>query len=157
NHIGLPLTILQMNQGTEMLILEMGMSDFGEIELLSKIGLPDYAIIINIGESHIEHLGSREGIAKAKLEIKSGLDQDGLLIIDGDEPLCKMEDDEDVRTCGLTPSNHFIVTDVEMTELATTFVVNDQAYTITLAGKHHAQNASFVIALALHFQMDQEM
>src|SRR5699024_1235287 len=67
NHIGLPLTILGMPNDAEVLILEMGMNHFNEIDLLSKIARPDYAIITNIGESHIEHLGSREGITKAKL------------------------------------------------------------------------------------------
>src|SRR5699024_9799471 len=69
NEIGLPLTILDMNIETEVLILEMGMSDFGEIDRLSRIAEPDYAIITNIGESHIEQLKSSSGIAKAKLEI----------------------------------------------------------------------------------------
>src|SRR5699024_664736 len=59
NEIGLPLTILDMNIETEVLILEMGMSDFGEIDRLSRIAEPDYAIITNIGESHIEQLKSR--------------------------------------------------------------------------------------------------
>src|SRR5699024_10995080 len=134
---------------TEILILEMGMSDFGEIELLSKIGMPDYAIITNIGESHIEHLGSREGIAQAKLEIKVGLKQNGILIIDGDEKLLQGEHDNDnVVTCGFSTANDFFVDDVSMTEIETTFTVNGLSYTIPLAGKHHAQNASFVIALA---------
>src|SRR5699024_2347147 len=60
NHIGLPLTILGMPRTTEVLILEMGMSDRKEIERLAEIAKPDYAIITNIGESHIEFLGSRQ-------------------------------------------------------------------------------------------------
>src|SRR5699024_5003327 len=52
NHIGVPLTILSMMRDTEMLVLEMGMNHFNEIDLLSKIASPDYAIITNIGESH---------------------------------------------------------------------------------------------------------
>ena len=87
NEIGMPLTILQMKDDTEVLVVEMGMSDFGEIDRLTNIAQPDYAIITNIGESHIEHLGSREGIAKAKLEITNGLKRDGKLLIDGDEKL----------------------------------------------------------------------
>src|SRR5699024_4072048 len=89
NHIGLPLTILDMDPTTQVLILEIGMNRFGEIERLSKIAKPDYAIITNIGESHIEFLGSREGIAQAKLEILSGMHKDATILIDGDEPLLK--------------------------------------------------------------------
>src|SRR5699024_429066 len=157
NHIGLPLTILQMEQGTEMLILEMGMSDFKEIETLSNISLPDYAIITNIGESHIEHLGSREGIAKAKLEIKAGLKEGCLLIIDGDEVLMEKEhEQEHVLSCGFTQTNEYIVTNVDITEEETKFFVNDVPFTIPLVGKHHAQNASFVFALAKHLHMSDE-
>ncbi len=87
NHIGLPLTILQMDEDTQMAVLEMGMSGSGEIALLSKIALPETAIITNIGEAHLQQLGSREAIARAKLEIIEGLREDGLLIYNGDEPL----------------------------------------------------------------------
>jgi len=87
NHIGLPITILEMPQDTEVIILEMGMSHAGEIKLLSDLAKPDIAIITMIGESHIEHLGSRARIADAKMEIVSGLKENGLLIIPGNEPL----------------------------------------------------------------------
>ena len=89
NEIGMPLTILQLDQDTEISILEMGMSGFHEIEALSQLANPDIAIITNIGESHMQDLGSREGIAKAKAEISFGLKPQGLFIYDGDEPLLK--------------------------------------------------------------------
>lgn len=73
NEIGVPKTILSMPEDTEVLILEMGMRGLGEIELLSKTAEPDYAIITNIGTAHIERLGSRENIRKAKLEIAKSL------------------------------------------------------------------------------------
>src|SRR5690625_1547599 len=83
NHIGLPLTMVNMPANTEVLVLEMGMNNFGEIEQLSKLAQPDIGVIVNIGESHIEFLKTREGIAQAKLEIKEGLKEGGYLIIDG--------------------------------------------------------------------------
>ena len=73
NHIGLPLTVLELDDQIEVVVLEMGMSGFGEIELLTSIAKPDIAIITNIGDAHMLQLGSREGIARAKLEIASGL------------------------------------------------------------------------------------
>ncbi|SFB35857.1 UDP-N-acetylmuramoyl-tripeptide--D-alanyl-D-alanine ligase [Cohnella sp. OV330] len=91
NHIGLPLTILRADRNTEVLVLEMGMSGFGEISLLSRIAKPDVAVITNIGESHLEHLGSRRGIAQAKLEIAEGLKDGGTLVYNGDEPLLREE------------------------------------------------------------------
>lgn len=87
NHIGLPLTILGMAADTELLVLEMGMSGRGEIELLSKLGRPELAVITNIGESHLLQLGSRKEIARAKLEIVAGLKPGGTLVYNGEEPL----------------------------------------------------------------------
>src|SRR5690625_5697084 len=86
NHIGLPLTILQMKHNTDILIVEMGMNAFHEISLLTHIARPDYAIITNIDEFHIKNLGSRERIVKAILEITERLKNKEFLIIDGDEP-----------------------------------------------------------------------
>ena len=83
----MPLTILDLDIDTEISILEMGMSGFHEIELLSSIAEPDIAVITNIGESHMQDLGSREGIAQAKSEITIGLKAQGTFIYDGDEPL----------------------------------------------------------------------
>ncbi|PTK45580.1 UDP-N-acetylmuramoylalanyl-D-glutamyl-2, 6-diaminopimelate--D-alanyl-D-alanine ligase, partial [Staphylococcus nepalensis] len=87
NEIGMPLTILELDEDTEISILEMGMSGFHQIELLSEIAQPDIAVITNIGESHMQDLGSREGIARAKFEIVAGLKPEGVLLYDGDEPL----------------------------------------------------------------------
>ena len=89
NHLGLPLTILSMEEDTDVAVLEMGMSSRGEIEFLSKLARPDLAIITNIGESHLLDLGSREEIANAKLEIIEGLASGGTLIYYGDEPLLR--------------------------------------------------------------------
>lgn len=67
NDIGLPFTVFSINSETEIAVVEMGMSNFGEISYLTNIARPDNAIITNIGTSHIEFLKSREGILKAKM------------------------------------------------------------------------------------------
>lgn len=87
NEIGLPQTILDMPSDTQMLVLEMGMSEFGEIDFLSRLATPDVAAITLIGESHMENLGSREGIAKAKMEILNGLKPGGGIVFPANEPL----------------------------------------------------------------------
>lgn len=159
NEIGLPLTILQMNQDTEVLILEMGMSGFHEIDLLTRIAKPDYAIITNIGESHIEHLGSRAGIAKAKLEIAKGLKAEGVLIIDGDEPLLTSYTDyAHVVRCGTRQENDHTVTNIELKSTGTKFLFDRQTcFHLPLLGEHHAKNASFVISLAKMLGLEDEM
>ena len=81
NEIGMPLTILDLDKNTDISILEMGMSGFHEIELLSTIAEPDIAVITNIGESHMQDLGSREGIAQAKSEITIGLKSNGTFTV----------------------------------------------------------------------------
>ena len=87
NHVGLPKTILREKEDAEGMVLEMGMNHFGEMSYLTGIAKPNVAVITNIGTSHIEFLGSREGILKAKMEILEGLQEGGTLILNGDEPL----------------------------------------------------------------------
>lgn len=87
NNIGLPLTILSAPADTQMLVLELGMNHFGEMSRLTDIARPDVVVITNIGSMHIEHLGSREGILRAKLEILEGLRPGGTAVFNGDEPL----------------------------------------------------------------------
>jgi len=87
NDIGMPMAILAMPEDTQVAVLEMGMNHFREIAYLSGIGKPDIAVIVNIGTMHIEHLGSMEGILRAKLEILEGMPQNGKLILNGDDSL----------------------------------------------------------------------
>lgn len=91
NEIGLPYTLLHMPEDTQVCVVEMGMSAFGEIELLSKIAKPDIAVVTLIGESHLEFLGSRAGIARAKLEILNGLKENGIFIYPANEALIETE------------------------------------------------------------------
>ena len=87
NDIGLPMSILAMPAETQMAVLEMGMNHFGEMAYLASIAHPDIAVITNIGTMHIEYLGSREGILKAKMEIMQGMQKKGIAVFNGDEPL----------------------------------------------------------------------
>ncbi|MBE6947253.1 MAG: UDP-N-acetylmuramoyl-tripeptide--D-alanyl-D-alanine ligase [Ruminococcaceae bacterium] len=87
NDIGMPMAILSIPEDTEIAVLEMGMNHFREIAYLTSIGLPDLAVIINIGTMHIEHLGSKEGILQAKLEILEGLQPGGVILLNGDDEM----------------------------------------------------------------------
>lgn len=159
NLIGLPLTILQMNRDTKYLVLEMGMDRFFEIEALSAIARPDYAVITNIGESHIEFLGSRAGIASAKLEIIKGLSPTGQLVIDGDEPLLyeRFFQGQQIK-CGFKAHNDLKIADINIAENGTRFTLNNHmTYQIPLIGAHHAKNASYAIAIAEKLGMSQAL
>jgi UDP-N-acetylmuramoyl-tripeptide--D-alanyl-D-alanine ligase len=161
NHIGLPLTVLSMSEDTEVAVLEMGMSNFGEIEFLSKLAEPDAAIITNIGESHMQELGSRAGIAKAKLEIATGLSKNGLLVINGDEPLLidSTKDTESVysiETFGFNEKNDFYPTLIEMNESGSEFELNkakDVRFKLGVLGKHNISNTLAAIAVARKFSL----
>lgn len=87
NQIGVPMSVLNLSPDDRAAVFELGMSHPGEIDALTRIVRPNIAVITNIGSSHIEHLGSREGIRDAKMEIVNGLQPGGALILNGDEPL----------------------------------------------------------------------
>ncbi|MGF7146118.1 UDP-N-acetylmuramoyl-tripeptide--D-alanyl-D-alanine ligase [Anaerotaenia torta] len=87
NEIGLPLTVLNIREYHDIAVLEMGISDFGEMHRLSKIARPDICVITNIGQCHLENLGSREGILKAKTEIFDFMSENGRVCVNGDDDM----------------------------------------------------------------------
>lgn len=85
NEVGLPLTVLRIQEDTEVAVLEMGISDFGEMHRLSEIAKPDICVITNIGQCHLEKLGTRDGILKAKTEIFDFMKENGSICLNGDD------------------------------------------------------------------------
>jgi UDP-N-acetylmuramoyl-tripeptide--D-alanyl-D-alanine ligase len=81
------MAILAMEEDTQVMVLEMGMNHFREMAYLSQIAMPDIGVIVNIGTMHIEHLGSREGIRQAKLEILEGMADNATLLLNGDDDM----------------------------------------------------------------------
>lgn len=119
NDIGLPLTILGLEEDHEVMILEMGMNHFGEIHYLSSIAKPNIAVITNIGVSHIENLGSRQGILQAKSEIFDYIRKNGVGIINGDEPLLQdLKEQLKIQTLtfGMNHNNEYYVSDIAQTK-----------------------------------------
>lgn len=89
NDIGVPLTLLRLEEHHEVAVIEMGMNHFGEIELLAGIVRPDIGLISNVGVAHIEYLGSREGILRAKCEMFSGMQETGTAILNMDNDMLR--------------------------------------------------------------------
>jgi len=87
NEIGVPLTLFKLSREHEIAVIEMGMSNFGELSRITKAAKPNLAVITNVGEAHIENLGSREGILKAKLEVLEGMPQGSTVIMNGDNDM----------------------------------------------------------------------
>lgn len=161
NNLGLPITILSLDEDTEFAVLEMGMSGYGEIEFLSNLAEPHYVAITNIGEAHMQDLGSREGIAKAKFEIVSGLQEDGCLFYDGDEELLRPfvqtfnEKNElsSIKTIsfGMDSSNALSAASIQATENGSEFDVKgllEGHFMIPVLGKHQVKNALVAILVA---------
>ena len=86
NHIGLPLTLLSLEDGDECSVVEMGMNHAGEIKVLVDIALPDAAIVTNVGMAHIEHLGSQEAIAWEKGTLPANVHADGIVVLNANDP-----------------------------------------------------------------------
>lgn len=153
NEIGLPYTILSMNESTEVLVLEMGMDRKGDIELLSTIGCPDVAAVTLVGESHIEHLGSRQGIAEAKMEIVSGLKRGGTLIVPSNEPLIVpmlKEITQKAITFGLDTEANMSAVILEELKNKTTFKTTlypEVIFSIPVLGKYNVNNALIAILI----------
>ena len=158
NDIGMPMAILSMPEDTEIAVLEMGMNHFGEISYLTGIAKPDVAVIVNIGTMHIEHLGSMEGILRAKLEILEGLGEDGCIVLNGDDPLLWNLHDTLDRVTYFASSNTesaVLATDVLEENGKLTFQVNMSDTHIDVAlpleGLHYVADALAAIAVGLHF------
>lgn len=155
NHIGLPLTVLNLDEDTDIAILEMGMSARGEIQFLTELARPNAVIITNIGESHLLDLGSREGIAEAKLEIISGLQENGLLVYHGDEPLLKnrlKSFSGNVKTFGRSNENDLYPVEINQSETGNVFTINgyDEPFSLPVLGTHNVLNA-LASMLVAHF------
>ena len=90
NEIGVPLTLLGLSDATQVAIVEMGMENRYEIDALTRLVQPDIAVITNIGEAHLENLGSIENIARAKAEIVHGLKENGVLLFNGEQDVLKL-------------------------------------------------------------------
>ncbi len=85
NEVGLPLTILRIRDCHEAAVVEMGISDFGEMTRLAEIARPDICVITNIGMCHLENLKDRDGVLKAKTEIFKHMQENGTVILNGDD------------------------------------------------------------------------
>lgn len=164
NHIGLPLTLLSLKEDTEVAVLEMGMSNFGEIDLLTKLAKPDVALITNVGDAHLQDLGSREGIAKAKLEIVNGLKDNGLFVYPGDEPLLKEQlvsiaKPIRTKTFGKSNNNDFYANQIEFNDSGTAFKTNvtDLTFHLPFLGEYNVMNALAAMIVANEFGVSYPM
>lgn len=158
NEIGVPLTLLRIRDEHEVAVVEMGISDFGEMHRLSKMARPNLCVITNIGQCHLENLKSREGILKAKTEIFDFMAEDGEVCLNGeDDMLCT------VRKVNGKATHFFGLNGVEGQEIYATDIISKGlwgseavlhmpegavAVNVTLPGRHMVINAAAAACVA---------
>lgn len=161
--IGLPLSMLEADGTENISVVEMGMSGLGEIDFMSRIVGPKVACITNIGSSHLELLGTRENICRAKLEIVNGMPGDGVLFANGDEPLLRTMCPEHVNVKFVSfedTSADVYVTNVHYSTAGSTFDIRVSGALMERVqlkgiGKPFVWAAAFAIAVAKHKGMEE--
>ncbi len=161
NEYGLPLTILSMQEDTEIEVLEMGMSGLGDIKLLCEIAPPDIAVITNSTDVHINDLGSVENILKAKMEIAEGVKKEGILVYLGDSPPLKKAVENLHRNInkisfGENPINNYTTEFCFSTNKGINLKVNEKEYFLPMLGRHNIYNAAAAVAVAENLGFNAE-
>ena len=162
--IGMPMSMLELSQRNDAAVFEMGMSGLGEIEFMSEAAQPDIAVITNIGSSHLEMLGSRENICRAKMEITTGLKDGGTLFLNGDEPLLQGHESDryNVRYFGMKNEEcDYFASNIRNTETGIIFDMRTPTseykdIEINLAGSHNVYNAMVAFSVGLRMDMAEE-
>ena len=162
--IGMPMSMIELSQRNDAAVFEMGMSGLGEIEFMSEAAQPDVAVITNIGSSHLEMLGSRENICRAKMEITAGLKDGGTLFLNGDEPLLQGHESEryNVRYFGMKNEEcDYFASNIRNTETGLVFDMRTPAgeykdIAINLVGSHNVYNAMVAFSVGLRMDMSEE-
>ena len=152
NHIGLPYTLLNVTDEEKFVVLEMGMSSLGEIRRLGEISSPDYAIITNIGDSHIEFLKTRDNVFKAKTEFLEFVNKENTFVCGDDEYLGKL----DVNRIGFNDNNTHKIESYEFSNKGSKFVLDGKEYEMSLLGKHNISNTAIAIEVAKKIGLTDE-
>ncbi len=156
NHIGLPLTLLQLEEDDKFIALEMGMSDLGEIRMLGEIAGPNYAIVTNIGDSHLEFLENRDNVFKAKTEIFEFVKPE-FRVVYGDDPYFK--DAEAVRV-GMNDNNDYIISNFHQDkrggEFKLSFLEDEMKVQTNLYGEYNSVNIALAMTVALKIGVSKE-
>ena len=156
NDIGMPMAILGMPEDTQVAVVEMGMNHFREMAYLSRIARPDLAVILNIGTMHMEHLGSQEGIRRAKMEILEGMAPDARLVLNGDDALLRSleeQPEQPILYFGTDDSLNVYATDIRQDDTLC-FTAHDDGgdsfpVRLHVEGSHYVPDALAAVTVGL--------
>ena len=157
NEIGLPYTALHMPDDTEKIVLEMGQDHMGDIELLSKIAKPHISVVTLIGEAHLEFFGSRDKIAKGKMQITEGMNSDGILIVP-DDPIIEDYLPDNMMVIRFGDNEEISVQDLQEEKDSLTFRTSILSLPICLPvpGKYNATNAVVAACVGKLLAVEEE-
>lgn len=164
NDLGVPLTLFALEEDAEIAVIEMGISDFGEMAVLSKIVKPDVCVLTNIGNCHLERLIDRDGVKKAKTEMFEFMNPEGFAVLCGeDDKLAEIETVAGKKpvTFGLGENKDFTAESITSNnEDRTSFTVKYEggefSATVYALGNHMVTNALCAAALGNHFGLSDE-
>jgi UDP-N-acetylmuramoyl-tripeptide--D-alanyl-D-alanine ligase len=167
NHLGVPLTLVRLNDTVNRAVIEMGASHAGEIAMLAEMARPQVGVVTNAGLAHIEGFGSREGVARAKGEMFSSLPADGVAVINGDDEFASLwqelagERQRLVFARENTDGADVFASDEELDAGETRFTLHtptgSAAVTLPLAGSHNVSNALAAAAAASAIDLDADL
>lgn len=165
NEVGLPLTLLNLEKEHEVAVLEMGMSNLGEIQRLVEIVPPNIAVITNIGSAHIQNLKSKENILKAKMEIAGDLQKGDTLLLNGDDPLLwsirNLDAEYEKVYYGIHKRNDFYPAKIIEEENGSIFYVEidgeTKIFELGIPGKHQITNALAAIWIGNYYNIEPKI
>jgi UDP-N-acetylmuramoyl-tripeptide--D-alanyl-D-alanine ligase len=163
SRIGVPLTLLETDEGNEYLVSEVGANQTGEIDLLAAMLRPDIGVITNIGEAHIGLFGSRDNIAAAKSELLAHINPSGYAVLPGDDDfLSLLQERAQCKsfTFGFADACNYRISDADMSSERAIFSFNEERMSIRTRGKHNLSNAAAALAVGdlcgVDLQLSQE-
>ncbi len=151
NHIGLPLSVLELNSTHDFAVFEMGASALDEIALLAEIARPDIGVITGIGLAHVAGFGSTEAIIRGKGELLEALPLEGFAVLPGDDPVTRAMASRarcPVLFVGESEINHVRATNVRLANQRLTFEVEQIEYHVPVSGRHFLTAALSALAIA---------
>lgn len=149
NHVGVPLSILRLDDAARVGVIEIGMNHAGEIRELARIAQPNVGVVTNVGYAHIEFFDSIEGIAAAKRELVESLPASGTAVLNADDPLvAKFTHQGRTVWFGQSPEAEVRAEDVQSTLEGVRFRVGSTIFESAVAGRHGISNLLAAIAVA---------
>ncbi|MFQ5733623.1 MAG: UDP-N-acetylmuramoyl-tripeptide--D-alanyl-D-alanine ligase [Planctomycetaceae bacterium] len=159
NHVGVPLTLLEMTAAHEFAIVELAASAAGEIRDLAEMAKPEIGVLTGIGPSHLDGLTDIDGVLSAKSELLEGLPESGFLVANGDDPFVRAIAEESpcpVIFVGQTTGNDLVADRVEVGTARVRFRVDDRDYELPAVGRHHVTDALIAIAIGREIGLSAE-